>query len=617
MLLQIQDGTLTAGGHPVLSHFHFEIKGNEKIALVGRNGSGKTTLLRLLASELSLERDDKSSGSGLYTSRALSIGLLHQSPFSDLSVTVEEEILKSCPCKDLFDQERFAWEQEYDRIFTAFGLKKEDKKKPLSHFSGGEQTKIALICLLLKKPDILLLDEPTNHLDLSGMKWLESYLKAYPYAVVIVSHDRFFLDEVVDTVYDLSNGRLTRYSGNYTAFRMQKQKNLQLQQKAYQRQLEERQHLQDLIERFKHKPKKAAFARSRKKILERMQKLEKPVEDDIHLFTAEIPPLVRSSKWVLEAKDLQIGYVDDGPLAELSLRIRRGQKIGIIGANGTGKSTFLKTAAGLIAPQKGKLTLGLSVQTGYFDQQVASLSSDKTIIEHFHELFPALTEKEVRTILGSYLFPGKDAGKKIKNLSGGEKARLVLAELLQSRPNLLLLDEPTNHMDIPARETLESAFTSYQGTLLFVSHDRYFIKKVAESLLIFDDHTVLYYPFGYTHYLEHCQKNNDTMHPSARIKAEEQALISGLRNVPKAERHSLKDIPTERAYEEWQLSLAMRPLEQLQKELERFMAGRDLLREWEDETYCQAIAAQEAALQQHYTDACLLWYDKWLEFSIH
>lgn len=617
MLLQIQDGTLTAGGHPVLSHFHFEIKGNEKIALVGRNGSGKTTLLRLLASELSLERDDKSSGSGLYTSRALSIGLLHQSPFSDLSVTVEEEILKSCPCKDLFDQERFAWEQEYDRIFTAFGLKKEDKKKPLSHFSGGEQTKIALICLLLKKPDILLLDEPTNHLDLSGMKWLESYLKAYPYAVVIVSHDRFFLDEVVDTVYDLSNGRLTRYSGNYTTFRMQKQKNLQLQQKAYQRQLEERQRLQDLIERFKHKPKKAAFARSRKKILERMQKLEKPVEDDIHLFTAEIPPLVRSSKWVLEAKDLQIGYVDDGPLAELSLRIRRGQKIGIIGANGTGKSTFLKTAAGLIAPQKGKLTLGLSVQTGYFDQQVASLSSDKTIIEHFHELFPALTEKEVRTILGSYLFPGKDAGKKIKNLSGGEKARLVLAELLQSRPNLLLLDEPTNHMDIPARETLESAFTSYQGTLLFVSHDRYFIKKVAESLLIFDDHTVLYYPFGYTHYLEHCQKNNDTMHPSARIKAEEQALISGLRNVPKAERHSLKDIPTERAYEEWQLSLAMRPLEQLQKELERFMAGRDLLREWEDEVYCQAIAAQEAALQQHYTDACLLWYDKWLEFSIH
>ena len=235
------------------------------------------------------------------------------------------------------------------------------------------------------------------------MKWLESYLKAYPYAAVIVSHDRFFLDEVVDTVYDLSNGRLTRYSGNYTAFRMQKQKNLQLQQKAYQRQLEERQRLQDLIERFKHKPKKAAFARSRKKILERMQKLEKPVEDDIHLFTAEIPPLVRSSKWVLEAKDLQIGYVDDSPLAELSLRIRRGQKIGIIGANGTGKSTFLKTAAGLIAPQKGKLTLGLSVQTGYFDQQVASLSSDKTIIEHFHELFPALTEKEVRTILGSYL----------------------------------------------------------------------------------------------------------------------------------------------------------------------------------------------------------------------
>ncbi len=611
MLLQIQDGTLTAGGHPVLSHFHFEIKGNEKIALVGRNGSGKTTLLRLLASEISLERDDKSPGSGLYTSRTLRIGFLHQSPFSDLSITVEDEILKSCPCNDLFDRERFAWEQEYDRIFTGFGLKKEDKQKPLSHFSGGEQTKIALICLLLQKPDILLLDEPTNHLDLSSIEWLESCLKDYPYAAVIVSHDRFFLDKVVDTVYDLSDGRLTRYSGNYSAFRIQKQKNLQSQQKAYQRQLEERQRLQDLIERFKHKPKKAAFARSRKKILERMPRLEKPAKDDIHLFTAEITPLVRSSKWVLEAKDLQIGYADDTPLAKLSLRVRRGQKIGIIGANGAGKSTFLKTAAGLIASQKGKLTLGLSVQIGYFDQQVAMLSSDKTIAEHFHELFPALTEKEVRSTLGAYLFPGKDAGKKIKNLSGGEKARLVLAELLQSRPNLLLLDEPTNHMDIPARETLESAFTSYQGTLLFVSHDRYFIKKVAESLLIFDDHTVQYYPFGYTHYLEHCQKNNDSVSSSARIQAEEQALISGLRNVPKAERHQLKEIPTEQAYEEWKLSLAFLPLKQLQQELEQLEASKDLLRMWEDEDYRQATTAQEDSLLKAYTDACLLWYENY------
>lgn len=611
MLLQIQDGTLTLGGHSILSHFHFEIKGTEKIALTGRNGSGKTSLLRLLASELTLDRDDHSPASTLITSRRLTIGLLHQHPFSDLSLTVEEEVLSSCPCPDPWDTDRFAWEQQYDRLFTGFGLKKEDKQKPLSHFSGGEQTKIALICLLLQKPDILLLDEPTNHLDMQTVEWLETCLRSYPNAVVLVSHDRFFLDQVADTVYEISNRRLTRYSGNYTAFRVQKRKQLIQQQKAYKSQQEEIKRLEDLIERFKHKPKKASFARSRKKILERISLIEKPEEDDVRLFTGEITPLVRSSKWVLEAKHLQIGYADT--LLELSLRIRRGQKIGIIGSNGAGKSTFLKTIAGLIPPKKGTLNLGPSVQIAYFDQQSAMLQSDQTVAEHFHNLFPALTEKEVRSTLGAYLFPGKDAQKKVENLSGGEKSRLVLAELLQSRPNLLLLDEPTNHMDIPARETLESAFRAYQGTLLFVSHDRYFIQQVAESLLIFDEHSVLYYPFGYTHYVEHCQKNNDYSNHAARIQAEEQALISGLKNVPKAERHQLKEIPTEQAYHEWQLSLARSPLEQIQKDLEHFQVSRDLLQEWEDTAHREAIAAQEQALLEDYTRYCLLWYDQWLE----
>lgn len=611
MLLQIQDGTLTLGGRLILSHFHFEIKGSEKIALVGRNGSGKTTLLRLLASELTLDRDDHSPTSRLTTSRHLTIGLLHQHPFPDLTHTVEEEILSTCPCQDPWDPDRFAWEQQYDRLFTGFGLKKEDKQKPLSHFSGGEQTKIALICLLLQKPDILLLDEPTNHLDLQTVEWLETCLMSYPNAVVLVSHDRFFLDQVADTVYEISNRHLTRYSGNYTAFREQKRKQLTLQQKAYKSQQEEIKRLEELIERFKHKPKKASFARSRKKILERMSLVEKPEEDDVRLFTGEITPLVRSSKWVLEAKHLQIGY--EHTLLEISLRIRRGQKIGIIGSNGVGKSTFLKTIAGLIAPKKGTLHLGPSVQSAYFDQQSALLHSDKTVFDHFHDLFPALTEKEVRSILGAYLFPGVDAQKKVDNLSGGEKARLVLAELLQSRPNFLLLDEPTNHMDIPARETLESAFLAYQGTLLFVSHDRYFIKKVAESLLIFDDHFVHYYPFGYAHYVEHCQKNNDYTDHSARIQAEEQALLSGLKNVPKAEHHQLQEIPTEQAYEEWKLSLAAAPLEQIQKDLEQFQSSRDLLREWEDHAYQETILAQEQALQEAYTRHCLLWYDQWLE----
>ena len=612
MLLQIQDGTLSAGNQTVLSHFHMEIKGNEKIALVGRNGSGKTTLLRLLAGELYLDRNDQNHDSGILTSRRLTTGLLRQQTFSNVSVTVEEELLKACPCPDKWDKERFAWEQEYDRIFTGFGLKKEDKKKKLSQFSGGEQTKIALIRLLLEQPDILLLDEPTNHLDMETVEWLEDYLRDYPHAVVVVSHDRFFLDQVADTVYEIQSKKLIRYAGNYTAYREQKQKNFHQQEKAYRHQQEEIKRLEELIERFKHKPKKAAFARSRKKILERMPRVEKPPADDAHLFTGEITPEITSSKWVLDAEHLQIGY--DKTLLELSLRIRRGQKIGIIGPNGAGKSTFLKTVAGLLPPRKGKCELGLNVLIGYFDQQTAALTSDKTVAEHFHDLFPSMTEKDVRNTLGAFLFPGKDASKKLSQLSGGEKSRLVLAELFQSRPNFFLLDEPTNHMDIPARETLESAFRAYTGTILFVSHDRYFIQKVAESLLIFDEHRVMYYPFGYTHYIEHCKKQADGLDTSARIRAEEQALISGLQNVPKAERHRLREIPEDVAYKDWQMRLAAEPIEQARFQLETFLDTYDPERDWEDTSYGEDFRYTKETLLEKYTESCLNWYDLWLEF---
>lgn len=625
MLYQITDGTVSAGGHVILSHVNFEIKGNEKIALVGRNGAGKTTLLKLIAGELSLDRDDRRQGAGVTSSRRLTVGMLKQQAFSDREQTVEEILLAACPFRDTFARERFEYEQEYDRIFTGFGFARADKHKKIGDFSGGEQTKIALIRLLLEKPDILLLDEPTNHLDIATIQWLEQYLKWYEHAVVLVSHDRFFLDQVAEAVVEVSDGKLTRYAGNYSEYRTEKRKRIERQQKAWERQKEEEDRLNGVIERFRHKPTKASFARAKKKQLERMERVEKPVEDDVHLFTGNIEPLIPGSKWVFEAEHLKIGY--DRPLLEITMRIRRGQKLGILGANGAGKSTFLKTVAGLLQPFQEKdrsverrCVLGNNITIGYFDQHSAEIQSDKSVAEHFHDLFPALTEKEVRNILGIYLFTGKLASRRVSDLSGGEKARLVLAELLQSRPNFLILDEPTNHMDVQAKETLESAFQAYQGTILFVSHDRYFIRQVAQSVLIFEETGPMYYPFGYEHYLEKRQKAEAYGEElSAQVKAEDAALLEGMRTVPKAERHRLREFSTEEAYADWKLRLVYEKLEPEELEYGRLEAEyRGLLAEWKmSEAYWtlepgipDAVAAAKARRDEAFKrwhEQCMAW----------
>ena len=605
MLYQIKDGTVSAGGQTILSHVDFYIKEKEKIAVVGKNGAGKTTLLRLLAGELTPDRDDsrgsygrsndmvtgaatagsdldgtakrtqrakkkKPSGNpetGITMSRNITIDMLRQADKSNQDLTIEQILLESCPDKDTFSKERFDYEMEYDRLFTGFGFEKSDKTRLFRSFSGGEQTKISLIKLLLKKPDLLLLDEPTNHLDMKTVEWLEDYLINYPKAVVIVSHDRAFLDAVATGVYELENGSLHRYAGNYTQYRQQKLKNLQIQRKAYERQQAEIAHNNELIDKFKHKPKKAAFARSRKTMLARMKLIEKPVEDEAHIFTGNIEPQFPGGKWVYEAKELKIGY-DGRALLELSLRIRRGQKIAVIGDNGIGKSTFLKTVAGLIPPIKGTSQLGSNLLVGYFDQQSALIDSDKTVRDHFHELFPALVEKDLRKTLGMYLFGGANASKRISSLSGGEKSRLVLAELLTGRPNLMILDEPTNHMDIPAKETLESAFKAYTGTMLFVSHDRYFIKQVADAILVFENDKVMYYPFGYDHYISRLKASQDGNLP-ALMQAKDAAMVEALAAVPKRERHETRQLSTDEAYLEWKLALAAEPVAKAAEEAEK------------------------------------------------
>ena len=625
MLYQIKDGTVSVGGQTILSHVDFYIKEKEKIAVVGKNGAGKTTLLRLLAGELQLDRDDRrgmSSGAhgketacknslGIVTSRNITIGMLRQVDSSNQDKTIEEILLESCPDRDTYSKERFDYEMEYDRLFTGFGFEKEEKSRTLGSFSGGEQTKISLIKLLLEKPDLLLLDEPTNHLDMKTVEWLEDYLINYPKAVVMVSHDRAFLDAVATGVYELENGSLHRYAGNYTQYRQQKLKNLQIQRKAYERQQAEIAHNNELIDKFKHKPKKAAFARSRKTMLARMKLIEKPVEDEAHIFTGNIEPQFPGGKWVYEAKELKIGY-DGRALLELSLRIRRGQKIAVIGDNGIGKSTFLKTVAGLIPPIKGTSQLGSNLLVGYFDQQSALIDSEKTVRDHFHELFPALVEKELRKTLGMYLFGGANASKRISSLSGGEKSRLVLAELLTGRPNLMILDEPTNHMDIPAKETLESAFKAYTGTMLFVSHDRYFIKQVADAILVFEKDKVMYYPFGYDHYISRLKASQDGNLP-ALMQAKDAAMVEALAAVPKRERHETRQLSTDEAYLEWKLTLAAEPMMKAADEAEKVYEELCEAESELNEENVDKLRLQYEKVADSWTNECTKWYDIYLD----
>ena len=531
MLLKITNGCVAFGTNVVFSGIDFEVNQGEKIALVGRNGSGKTTLLKLIIGEYELTKLDNGEVSSFVKSGNIDIGYLKQVTFEDETIMLEDEVKKAY--KHLTDiensmekllkefesnpdgealtkysvlQERFklldgySYKKEYESAVRQFGFTDEDKVKRLSDFSGGQRTKIAFIRLLLSKPDILLLDEPTNHLDINAIEWLEEYLKAYKSAVVIVSHDREFLDKTVSIVYELERGKITKYSGNYCAFAAKKRIEWERQQKEYIEQQKEIARLSGLVERFRYKATKAAMAQSKLKQIERMDIVEVPESANTRSFHVNFEPEYPSVKLVLSAKDMVIGY--DKPLLTISLAIMRGEKIGIIGGNGLGKSTFLKTVVNKLPPLSGTFSIGERVKAGYFDQQMAQYKSDKEVLDEFWDEFPKLTQIEVRSALGAFLFTGEDVFKPVNALSGGEKVRLELCKIFRRRPNFLIFDEPTNHMDIIGKETLEKILKNYAGTLLFVSHDRYFVKQVATSVLVFEDDNVKLYPYGYEYYLE-------------------------------------------------------------------------------------------------------------------
>ncbi len=531
MLYQISNGAVAFGDDVILHSIDFEIRNTEKIAIVGRNGCGKTTLLKLISGEVEMEKLDSDESAFIAKAGNPEIGYLKQIAFDDPDVTLEQEVRKcfvkmderkaelaraAAELEHDYSDEKVArytameeafkddggyyYEKEYEVMIRKFGFSDDERKKPIRDFSGGQQTKIAFIKLLLSKPDILLLDEPTNHLDVTTIEWLEGYLKSYPKAVVVVSHDRMFLDNVVDVVYEIEYGTARRYPGNYTNFIARKKENYDKQMKDHIAQQKEIERLQRMVTRFKGKPTKTAMAQSKQKAIERMVIIEAPDKYDNKTFHANFQPEKETGNDVLYTSELAIGY--DHPLSVVSLDLKRGEKLGILGGNGLGKSTFLKTIVGKIPALSGNYRFGTNVQIGYFDQQMAMYTSNKTVLDDFWDEYPNLTETEARNALGAFLFSGEDVFKNVNMLSGGEKVRLALCKILKTRPNVLVLDEPTNHMDIVGKETLESMLKDYKGTLIFVSHDRYFVKKVATQLLVFEDGTTNLYQFGYEQYQE-------------------------------------------------------------------------------------------------------------------
>ena len=539
MRIRISHANVQFGGDGILQDINFEVRDNEKIAIVGRNGCGKTTLLKLIAHDIGMSNIDSDEECGYETAGRQEIGFLRQINFTDTGITVEDEIKKVF--EPIFECERrmreleenmkssddasilreyaaiqskmeslhgYTWKQDMETIFQRFGFKLSDLKRPIGSFSGGQQTKVAFIKLLLTRPDIMLLDEPTNHLDMPTIEWLEGYLKTYDRAVVIVSHDRMFLDKVADVTYEIEYHHIKRYAGNYTAFMKRKEEDLIKQEKDYEEQQKEIKRLTEWIEKWKNTPTKVAATHSKRMAIEHMVKIEKPRRFDTKAFHARYIPRIESYTNVINAKNLEIGY--DKVLSTVTFLLQKKERLAVIGENGKGKSTLLKTLVGEIPALGGEFKFGQNVEWGYFDQHKAVMERfdpEQTVLDNFWEAYPDYLREEVRSALGGFLFSGEEVEKKMGQLSGGEKVRLALCKMLQTRPNLLILDEPTNHMDIVGKDALEKMLNEYEGTVLFVSHDRYFISRVATGILEFSSEesikgNVKQYKMSYELYLE-------------------------------------------------------------------------------------------------------------------
>lgn len=531
MILGCQEITKSYGVNEILRNITFHIEEKEKLAIVGMNGAGKSTLLKII-----MQEETYDSGS-VTVGKDVSIGYLAQHQKHDYNNSIYDEMLGAK--RDIIEMEQrirdieremklvqgnelenllrtysqlnheferrngYAYKSEIVGILKGLGFREEEFAKEIGHLSGGQKTRIALGRLLLTRPDLIILDEPTNHLDMESLAWLEGYLTTYDGAVLIVSHDRYFLDRIVTKVVEIHNGISTVYHGNYSYYAKKREEIRNQQLKAYYNQQQEIKHQEEVIAKLKsfNREKSIKRAESREKLLNKMEVLEKPVElnDEMRLC---LTPAVESGVDVLQATHLSKAYGQHLLFDDVAIDIKRGEHVALIGANGTGKTTILKIVNKMTSKDSGTVTLGSRVKIGYYDQEHQVLSPQKTIFDEISDAYPQLTNTRIRNVLAAFLFTGEDVFKKIGDLSGGERGRVSLAKLMLSSANLLLLDEPTNHLDITSKEVLEQAIASYTGTVLYVSHDRYFINKTATRILDLHEKQLYSIEGNYDYYLQ-------------------------------------------------------------------------------------------------------------------
>lgn len=531
MILSCSNISKAFGTNEVIKHASFHIEDHEKAAIVGINGAGKSTLLKMIIGELASDEGE------VVISKGKTLGYLSQHQDLSGDRTVYEEVLEvKRPLMDMegkirkleldmkhatgeeldemltvysrlnheFElQNGYAYRSEVTGVLKGLGFTEDEFGKPVSALSGGQKTRVALGRLLLTKPDIILLDEPTNHLDMDSIAWLEGYLINYDGSVIIVAHDRYFLNRVVTKIIELDNGILSVYQGNYTEYSSKRAMIREAKMKAYLNQQQEIRHQEEVITKLKsfNREKSIRRAESREKMLDKIELLEKPAEvnDEMRI---QLEPNVISGNDVLTVKDLKKSFGDNLLFDHIGFEVKRGERVAIIGGNGTGKTTILKILNGILTPDQGEVSLGSKVHIGYYDQEHQVLHMEKTLFDELQDTYPYMNNTQIRNILAAFLFTGDDVYKRVKDLSGGERGRVSLAKLMLSEANFLILDEPTNHLDITSKEILEGALVNYTGTVLYVSHDRYFINKTATRILDLTSQTLVNYIGNYDYYLE-------------------------------------------------------------------------------------------------------------------